>query len=1382
MDRQPWLLPYSGGAQFDGMSSQTMRVLAKRLAAYLPITAVRQLLQGSLPAPSTAVWENAATMFTDMTGFTQMAEALAVAGPQGAEELNRVLLMTFTSLINAIHDAGGAVVHFHGDAMLIYFPDEDGRAAQRALACAGFMQNLMQKNLAQISVTHSAVGQADFALGIKIGVSYGRCCQVIVGDPEKSLEFVLGGTAVDEAVLAQQQAVSGEIVAAKAALQQTSLSCAEEYRVVNEIAPVPYTRELLHWHAYSAESLKRLLHIAPNFLPDTLVDRLQSQTTLFIAGHRSVTSMFVQFDGIDFTNGLVGQHLQDYYLWAVAVVTKYAPQNGRVNRLLTGDKGNVLHILFGAPIAPDSPEQAVRCALAFQREKPSYISAQRIGMATGAVFATAVGSQNRREYTTVGTIVNISAYLTQHCPPGEVVLNEQTARRIWHLFEFDPLPPLILKGHEQSVSVYSVAQESVVQTSVAARFARWQKPPLGREEERAQLNQKIEAALQREGGLVAISGPFGGGTRPLLAEGVRQWLAADGVVLAGLSQPHLLDVPFSPWQSIWRDFFGINNRLATEVQATAVEEAVRQLIPNWADETPLLLAAMGLPVAGDRAATISPSVRQIWLFTLIQRCFAHSANSKPLMIIIEDVHWSDQASLDLVAELAASAVELPLLLAITFRPSENFHFPILNHPACTIISLPDWSVAQARQIANRRLGTLQLPGLIEQRLGLLDQHGREAESVNPLFLDETLKIMLSLDVLQFAEGKDGRVTVDEEKLAKLQLPDTITTLLQARLDAIPSSAYSFLQLASVVGREFSLPFLVNINKQITWAEAVDRIETLIELDLIQPTTDGTDSKYMFQHTLLHEVVYQSLPYARRQAIHLTIAETLRQTYQDNLTLVNALLAHHYARANQTDESFRFALAAADEAAAIFANRSAADLYQQAFRHLQVLGVHTQPDTAVRILSALADAHQRLGEYVAAENALTQARSIILNSNRVELLFIDNKLAETKLAQGRFVEAEMLARAKVNKSTMQASPVELARAFLLIGQAALARFELERADDELRKARMILLKEPDAALMPVVLENLGIVRFCLHAFKRADALCRQAVELAQQFEQPTLLGKTMLTLAQLSYLCGQVDDSLRLANEAVELVRTTSPNLMAALHLHRAKVYLYNGRFSEAFNSLEQADELYARMDDHVGRFRLYLLWGRRYYPGISEWELALTYLDKARQQLAKLQRIGGTAVVESIHLRFGLAQIALHTNQLTQAETLLVEVESELAGIDLDYWKPELLYWQSKGHIAQNKTQRAREALLTAERLAANQNSPELLPLILLDLALLFPEDDKRHWQYLEKCVSAATVRARVMDKLYCLKVAGQKLVQSSDSRLNQIGVDCLTVVQQQQS
>ncbi len=149
--------------------------LAQRLSAYIPTTLTRHLLTEGLPIAGVPYPQTAATLFADMSGFTAMSENLASDGLRGAEEVNRVLLLTFTGMIDLIHRAGGAISHFYGDAMSVYFPDDDGGAAHRAISCAQMMQVLMMTSFNRVVTNRPQNKDPFFDLSMKVGVGYGTC-------------------------------------------------------------------------------------------------------------------------------------------------------------------------------------------------------------------------------------------------------------------------------------------------------------------------------------------------------------------------------------------------------------------------------------------------------------------------------------------------------------------------------------------------------------------------------------------------------------------------------------------------------------------------------------------------------------------------------------------------------------------------------------------------------------------------------------------------------------------------------------------------------------------------------------------------------------------------------------------------------------------------------------------------------------------------------------------------------------------------------------------------------------------------------------------------------------------------------------------------------
>ena len=1361
----------------DHQGSQSARRLARRLAAYLPVTVTRQIMEKSLPQPGTARQVSAATLFADMSGFTSMAETLAADGPRGAEALNRTLLITFTALINAIHDAGGAVSHFHGDAMMVYFLDVDGRAAARALACARFMQSLMLTSFARMSIKRPGNQESTFSLTIKIGVGYGRCLETIVGDPNESLEFVLAGTAVDEAVAAQQEAVSGQVVASRTVLEKAALPVTDPFRVVEEVLPVPNAQPLIYWESMGQSALRELLTLAPKFIPRALFDRLQNPNAQFIAEHRSVTSLFVRFEGIQFEQLTAGQQLQTYYQWACAVAARYGDSNSRVNRVLTGDKGSQLHIIFGAPVAPDAPVQAMLCALALQAERPSFIAKQQIGVVSGRVFACAVGSQNRREYTIVGSVVNLSSRLTLSCPDGEVYTDALTAVRVQERIELEKLPPVQFKGKTQPVTIYRAAREKKDRSSIKTRFTRMKRPPFGREAELAQLQQRNDAAFTGEGGVVALYGPFGSEQMPLLAAAVHRWLDAGGIVYTGICQLHFAEVSFAPWKSIWRDIYGLTADMDPQTQIEIVQARAGALCDDCENILELWGELFGLPVAKGETDPIDPiETRQSALFRLLRRSLMTVAEVRPLLIIIEDIHWADQHSLDLIDDLAQAIVDLPVMLLLTFRTAADFRFRTLNRRNCLAIPLEDLPPERARQLIYRQLGIAELPMLVEQRLGLRDRQGRSSP-VNPLFLEESLKLMVSNGVLRVQPDADGhrRLRVQETGLLNMQVPDTIYNVLLSRVDQLPAAARSLLQVASVIGREFDLETLTAVMSGVTREEAVMLLNGLLNTGMVQQVALEPEPRFIFQHALAHDVVYQSLPYARRQALHADIGELIAERHQDNLKLFFPVLAYHYSQTEEHEEGLQYALAAANDAAAVFANQGAADLYKLAIGHIQALDEAQYWKTAVHIYTSRAGVLRLLGEFTKATLSITEALKLCLMHGQIDqTLPIYNQLAEIKFHQARYRDVQTLTEKVIRNLGDYTPPGEMLQAYLLFGMAAAAVFDLGIALNRLDRAEEIAVAINDQDRLVTVRGAVAGVYSEQGRMELALQMASRALDLARRRHKPTQTALALYRQSRILLQAARAEEALQNINEALVLIHATSHNIQAHMLNHRAAVFIYLGRFREALTDLQMAVDLFQKMDDALGLLQTYLLWGFEYSQGRQDWYEARRRLVQVGQLVASQPEDAGMYVQEAARLWLGLGIVALHTGHLSQAETLFQKALRAVESRKVLWWRPAVLYQLGMVQMARHVDGgEIRPFFTKAYQAISNGGCPDDLPLILLQLAKLAGDEEPR-WQLLEASVAAAFRRSRYIDQVVCFQEAGELLLSADVPRLRRLGGSCL--------
>lgn len=1379
-------LSLSSQSTLDGTASQ-LRTLAQRLSAYIPVTLTRRILQDEQLAPGQSELIRAATMFADMSGFTQMAEALAVNGARGTEALSRALLMTFTSLINAIHDAGGAVSHFHGDAMMIYFPDTDGQAASRALASAQFMQRLMQTNFAEVNMMQ-AKAEESYTLSIKIGVGYGRCLEMLVGDAD-NMEFVLAGTAVDEAVAAQMQAAAGQVVASQAVLKAAALLANEPFRLVDELPPVPNAQEGLFWEAYEQPALIRLITAVPAFIPPSLFERLQDRSSQSISEHRSATSMFVQFEGIDFTAPTAGEQLQAYYQWAWQMVQRYGGPNSRVNRILMGDKGNQLHILFGAPVAPDAPEQALRCALAMQQRRPDFIRCQRIGLTAGRVFAGAVGSLNRREYTVVGRMVNLSARLTQICPPDGILVDAETAVRVQPHIISKPLPPMELKGHREPVSIFQVLGEQTAVTQAQARFQQWQQPPVGRDEELKQLYERMTTALVGKGGLVAIHGSYGSGQMPFLAAGVRHWLEAGGHALVGVCQQHTSDVPYAPWISVWRDFFELSPEMRPADQVRQVNNRIAELMPDVVNGLDLWRELLGAPLRSTALLVDLPAVvRQMRLFKLVQKSVTAAVAERPYLIVLEDIHLADPASLDLLDALIQHSHNLPLLLLVTYRSGSEFNINNLMRLGSSQIVLNDFTPQQARHLIRERLGTDQLPLVVEQRLGLRDRQGRESV-VNPLFLEEMLQLMLSLDVVALEPNKygNGRLRIDETRLAQMQVSDTIYTLLLARLDQLPAAERSLLQFASVIGREFDLATLVAISQGLNREVAIELLDVLVKTDLVQQLTAGMVPTYLFQHNLVHQVVYQSLTYARRQALHANIAELIIRDSGDLLPTQYPILAYHFSQTDQHRDGLKYALLAAEDAEAVYNFRGAAEFYKQAAHHLEALGEQAAWETAVTIAVARSQILLRLGQFAEAWELTASALQLCLDQNGLaQLVTIYNLMAEIRLRQARYSEVPTLTNKAINLllpvAQQATSPAELGKAYWLWGQSLLALADYDAAIDKIKQAETLFRDEQKTQKLAQVLLTLANGYSQRHADSISLKTFHEAAKLLQKEADPQLLGQENLVLSRIQLRLGRADLALEAAETAAANLKSAGANSLAHSLVHRAEVHIYLGQFAAALPDLQRANDLFDGMDDVAGQLKLHLLWGVGYYGGLGDWRQAQQRLSQVRQLLSAQPKDKELVVEADIQLWLGLGTVALNTERWPEAESLLKRVLTAVTPQRFAWWQPAALYaWGrlllARAPEAERETAVAQAHQSFREGLQAVQagGCPDELPLILLQLGLTARAmGDERCWHYLETAVQSAQQRARHADRLFVLREAGQALLNAPKEHLRQLGQEIL--------
>ncbi|HSH01461.1 MAG TPA: adenylate/guanylate cyclase domain-containing protein [Anaerolineae bacterium] len=1337
-----------------------LRDVARQVAAYIPQSLVEEILTEGLPELGEGHYFVAATLMADISGFVRMAEGLTRQGARGTEELNRILLQTFTPLVNAIHDTGGYVSHFYGDAMAVYFPDDDGQAAMRALACARLMQSLMQSSFQKVVTYQPGEEPLVFELSLKVGVGYGPCVGMVVGDLESECEYVVAGEAVTEAFEAQSRAASGEIVASRLVLGRAGLVAGEAFRVVTEWLPVPAMRAPLYWESFSRESLQRLVEVVKLFIPESIYMRLVVPETTFLAEHRPATSMFVRFTGIDFGQENGAALLQWYYEHVRGIVARYGGDNSRLNRVIIGDKGNHLHIIFGAPVAPDAPDQALRCALALQREKPAFIEEQAIGVATGLVFAGPVGSQKRREYTIVGDVVNLSSRVSQlEEALGGVMTVASVAKRVGTMMDLVPLPPVEIKGKREAMTVYEVRGEQGDLQRWQQRFGVKPTPVIGRQKERDLLFGGLDAALRGVGGLAVVTSGVGVSSARLAGVGAHYWLEQGGQLLYGSGQSHLRDVPYSLWQTVWHDLLRLSPDMSMAQKAVWIWEWVEHYCPEMLEQGALLGGMLGVPMQRTtRLEEMTAEGRQASLFPLLRACLAAVTGRQAYLIVLEDLQWADQLSLDLLNDLAQYVVDMSLFIVVTYRTDTGFRWRLPSQ-YCVPITLGALPAAEGRKIVAAVLGVSQLPLMVEQSLGLRDGEGRH-QAVDPLFLEESLQMMLERGVL---EEENGRWRVNEERLANLPVSDTLNTLLLARLDSLSMRARTMLQIASVIGREFGQEILEQVGEDID-EDVLDRLLTeLVAAGMIQQVGLHPPT-YRFQHTVIHEVVYNSLSYARRHVVHQRVAEYLYEKHQPHVEPILGMLAYHYGRSDQHAQALEYGIAAADEANKILAHQEAVDLYTLAETHLKQMPLDMHWGVALHIYQTRAGALRLLGDLGNALRDARRAQELAEQYNDFLLVFQARILVANICYQlGEYEEVKREAGLVINHRFGQVPPALMAEVQMWAGMAAVELDERRVALEHLREAERLYGRMKNHQGLSRTLSAMALLQYSEQEPQLALAIMQRAVDLAREFGSPAQIGGALYQVGEVQMRLGQMEAALSTFLEVVRLARGSSRHLLGQALIKWGYILGYLGRYDEAKVVFEEATDLYAMMDDQQGLIDGYLLWAEAVYLPLEAW-------DEGERCLAQAQKLILSAAEKYrqrvVQLLTNWGQLAYGRGEWARSARFLLKGRELVKRHGYFWWQSAIDYWLGKLAGERGEMERARKAWQSGLLAAQGKGSPEYLSLILLELARLERDEGKR-LVYIEHCLQAVEDRASYHVRQICREGVGELMVAEGEDKRN---------------
>ena len=976
------------------------------------------------------------------------------------------------------------------------------------------------------------------------------------------------------------------------------------------------------------------------YLPQELITKLEAARSRnsMVGERRVITMLFCDVKGstaaaeqvdpeiwTDIMNGVFEHMIRPIYTY-----------EGLVPRLM----GDAILAFFGAPIThEDDPQRAVLAALEIQAGIQSYAEeihlryglefGLRVGINTGLVVVGEIGSDLRMEYTAIGDAINLAARMEQTAQVGTIQISEETYKLVAPFFEVEPLGEVEIKGKSAPIKTYRVL--GVKSTPGHLRGLEGLTSPLvGRESQLGLLKDRLEDLRIGRGSVVAVVGEAGLGKSTLITELKKSQSDSSPNWLRGDSLSYTRSISYFPWRQIIRQSIG-----ADDDDSPA---KVRHKLGYACDCCTLpggdipFLEAM-LAVESEESSNVVMGFQGDALnqrmIDVTRGFLCGLAAENPLVIVFDDLHWSDEASLNLLLNVVDLSTSQPILFICMSRPDKTV--PGWNSiqgmreklaSGFQSIDLAPLQVNQTETLLNNLLGVKGLPKSIRDLI--VDK----AEG-NPFFVEEIIRSLIETKQI-LRENSHWKAVSDSAKIA---LPNTLRGVLSARIDRLPETSKHVLQNAAVIGRLFDLRVLKPLTRLNGGLDS--QIQYLREVSLIE----ALQNEYAFRHVLIQEAAYESILLKTRVELHLRIGEIMEDLYVERIDEFAPLLAYHFYSAGD-ERSLKYDIIAGEKSARLYANAEAATHFRRALEVAKRNGndkglitkLHTQLGSVLELSGRYEQALQTYDEMQAFGRAIGE-RSIEMNAlmakatmysiftrlhdpARSEQLLIqaldisreiDDRVAQARLSWNlmlaylfskRFDQALEHGSLALNLARESGDREQLAFVLNDFCRLHTCRGEFDEAFAVIREARELWRALDNQVMLADSLGSEAEAHFNSGAFDRAYQCCEEALQITEKIDNLWGQSYDQMIMAFVHLETGRLGDGIQLAEKSIRLA--DAAGLMAGSLWFRSElgwVYAYCGDFEKAHEVIEHALKIAEarqpawRAFPQAGKIRIHLLQG-----------------------------------------------------------------------------------------------------------------------------------------------------------------------------------------------
>ena len=686
--------------------------------------------------------------------------------------------------------------------------------------------------------------------------------------------------------------------------------------------------------------------------------------------------------------------------------------------------GDEILVLFGIPKAhEDDPVRTVHAAIEihnlveefskeFEKKHNTNLS-MHTGIDTGLVV-TGDKFIGKGRQGLAGDTINLASRLTKLANPGEIIIGADTYKSAKNHFTFESCDPVAVKGKIKPVQTFKLI-DTQARIKRTRRLHGVRVDLIGRDKELMEFGDAVKALKSGKGTVYCLYGFAGSGKSRL----VEEFKATTSVQwFEGFTYPYTKNTPYFPIMTLFNHAMGLSEEDSQKVLKSKIEKSLGSLIQDSKDIIPYIGVLYSLDYP--EIESVSPEFFKAKLFDAALSVITAISLTQSTIICIEDLHWADPSSLELIHFIHSKIEASVLFLYITRPVIEIFsksQIDQINQMKLEYheIRIEDLSTSDSKIMVQSLLKTKQIPKELETFIENKTQG-------NPFYLEEIINSLIESNVLKKDNVGKWQFL---RKITKSDISSSIHSVISARVDRLETDSRRILQEASVIGRSF---YYEIINKISEAKKDINTcLEALEDLDLIKSSASNKagndqtkiDLEYIFKHALIQEVVYNGLLKAQRKIIHEKIGTVIETIFHDRLSEFYETLAHHFLKGSATLKAIDYLMKSGDKNLKRYSLDESNDYFQQAFDLLDTIPEKTAQTDEIMIdlLTRWALVFYYYGTFYDLGKLLSSKAHLINNmeDNEIKGMFIAWKGFILEIA-GQYVKAESILQSAMDLGT------------------------------------------------------------------------------------------------------------------------------------------------------------------------------------------------------------------------------------------------------------------------------------------------------------------------------------------------------------------------------